>query len=81
MRCSLLAFCLMIVAGAWAAPPASAPAPTARPSATVPPKSPTPADNEAAKHAKRTACLGQARARKLVGAQKTAFLKDCIGAG
>lgn len=39
------------------------------------------ADNEAAaKHAKRTACINQARARKLVGAQKTAFIKSCIGA-
>jgi hypothetical protein len=34
----------------------------------------------AAKHAKRTACLQQSKARKLVGADKTAFLKGCIGA-
>jgi hypothetical protein len=118
MRCSLLAFCLIIVAGgAWAAQPMSAPAPVppaepasvpappsaasrspaptplsppaasspktapARPSVAAPSKAPTPADNEAAKHAKRTACLGQARVRKLVGAQKTAFMKDCIGPG
>jgi hypothetical protein len=33
----------------------------------------------AAKHAKRTACLKNAKAKKLVGAQKTAFVKDCIG--
>ena len=41
----------------------------------------TPADNEAAaKHAKRTACLKSAKAKKLVGPQKTAFIKDCIAA-
>ena len=34
----------------------------------------------AAKHAKRTACLKSAKAKKLVGAQKTAFIKDCIAA-
>jgi hypothetical protein len=38
----------------------------------------TSADNDAAaKHAKRTACLKEARAKKLVGAQKTAYIKDC----
>jgi hypothetical protein len=46
----------------------------------------TPASNSAAggdaaaKHAKRTACLQQSKAKKLVGADKTAFLKGCIGA-
>jgi hypothetical protein len=34
----------------------------------------------AAKHAKRTACLQETKARKLVGAEKTAFLKNCIDA-
>jgi hypothetical protein len=33
----------------------------------------------AARHAKRTACLSQARAKKLVGAQRTAYVKGCIG--
>ncbi len=32
----------------------------------------------AEKHAKRTACLKEAKDKKLVGAQKTAYLKDCI---
>jgi len=41
----------------------------------------TSADNDAAaKHAKRTACLKEARAKKLVGAQKTAYIKDCTAA-
>ena len=34
----------------------------------------------AAKHAKRTACLKDAKAKKLVGAEKTSFLKNCIAA-
>jgi hypothetical protein len=32
----------------------------------------------AEKHAKRTACLKDAKSKKLVGAQKTAYLKDCM---
>jgi hypothetical protein len=86
MRCSLPTFCLLIMASAWAGAPASPPpvAPLTRPAAATPPKAPAPAessaDNEAAaKHAKRTACLSQARAKKLVGTRKTAFVKDCIG--
>jgi hypothetical protein len=83
MRCFLPAFYLLLAASLWAAPPAAAIAP-ARPAAPAPPRAATAAesnaDNEAAaKHAKRTACLSQARAKKLVGARKTAFLKDCIG--
>jgi hypothetical protein len=32
----------------------------------------------AEKHAKRTACLKEAKAEKLVGARKTAYVKDCM---
>jgi hypothetical protein len=39
-----------------------------------------PTGDAAAKHAKRTACLKVAKARKLVGVEKTSFLKDCIAA-
>lgn len=39
----------------------------------------TSADDAAAKHAKRTACLKSAKEKKLVGAQKSAFVKDCVG--
>jgi hypothetical protein len=46
-------------------------------SASAPPSTPATAD-AAVKHAKRTACLKESKARKLVGAQKTAFLKNCI---
>jgi hypothetical protein len=55
-------------------PPAAAPAPAPTAGAAS-------ADNEAAaRHAKRTACINQARAKKLVGAQKSAYIKGCIGA-
>jgi len=38
-------------------------------------------DNDAAaKHAKRTACIKKARAKKLVGDEKSAFIKDCTAA-
>ncbi len=36
------------------------------------------ADAAAALHAKRTECLKQAKVKKLVGAQKTAYVKDCL---
>lgn len=65
--------------GSWAAEPPA----TATPPAAIPPDpaGASTADNEAAaRHAKRTACINQARAKKLVGAKKTAFIKGCIGA-
>jgi hypothetical protein len=51
---------------------ATAPAPAAGSAAM--------AASDAAKHAKRTACLKDAKTKKLVGAEKSAFLKDCIAA-
>jgi hypothetical protein len=44
------------------------------------PSSALPASDAAVKHAKRTACLKDAKTKKLVGADKTAFLKSCIDA-
>ena len=68
---------------AFAAPPtpADAPAATAATAAAAPgtPAAAPPSD-AAAKHAKRTACLKNARAKKLVGADKTSFLETCIAA-
>jgi hypothetical protein len=69
---------------ASAASPSTAPAGAAAPvaaSAAKPANANTgsSADEAAAKHAKRTACIHQARAKKLVGAPKTAFIKGCIG--
>jgi hypothetical protein len=60
---------------------ATAPAATTPAAATVTPATAGPAAGDAAaKHAKRTACLQDAKTNKLVGAEKTAFLKDCIAA-
>jgi hypothetical protein len=56
------------------AEPGAAAAPAGSPAATPP------AGDAAAKHAKRTACLKDAKAKKLVGAEKTAFLRNCIAA-
>ncbi len=82
-----LLIALSALAGSWAAePPAAAPpppaaAPPADPPAARPAVGTSNADNEAAaRHAKRTACINQARAKKLVGAQKSAYIKTCIGA-
>jgi hypothetical protein len=66
---AVLCASLVASAAAAAAPPSSPPAPT-----------PTTAPNDsdaAAKHAKLTECLKEAKSRKLVGAEKTAFIKDC----
>jgi hypothetical protein len=42
---------------------------------------PSPSDNQAAaKHAKLTACLKEAKARRLVGEQKSVFVKECVAA-
>ncbi len=53
-----------------APPSATAPVATAAPTNDVP--------DAAAKHAKRTDCLKEARAKKLVGAAKTAYIKTCV---
>jgi hypothetical protein len=51
----------------------------ATPAATTPSPAPV-AGDAAAKHVKRTACLKEAKTKKLLGAEKTAFLKSCIEA-
>ena len=78
-----LLIALSAIAGglSWAAsaPPVTVP-PTPAATTPAPAGGTSSADNEAAaRHAKRTACINQARAKKLVGAQKTAYLKSCIG--
>ncbi len=55
--------------------PKTAPAPAAAPSTPSPDMS-----DAAARHAKRTTCLKQAKAKKLVGAEKNSFIKDCVAA-
>jgi hypothetical protein len=45
------------------------------------PPSVTAVDNDAAaKHTKRTLCLKESKAKKLVGAHKTSYIKDCMSA-
>jgi hypothetical protein len=62
-------------------PTSVTPAPAA-PAASTPVAANTAgADSDAAaKHAKRTACLKDAKTKKLLGAQKTAYVKDCVAA-
>ena len=36
------------------------------------------AGDAAAKHARRTACLRQAKSQRLIGAERTAFIKRCM---
>jgi acyl-CoA synthetase (NDP forming) len=69
------ALCLSILV--FAAQQATSQTPV--PSSATPASAAT-AGDAAAKHAKRTACLKETKARKLLGAEKTAFLKDCIDA-
>jgi hypothetical protein len=58
------------------APHGDAPAGAAAAAATPAP----PPSSDAAKHAKRTACLKEAKAKKLVGPEKTSFIKSCMAA-
>lgn len=56
-------------------------APIARADIGVPTVPPPPAANPdaaAAKHAKRTACLKDAQMRKLVGAVRDEYVKNCV---
>jgi hypothetical protein len=73
---------LLAVAAGFAAAPAGTAEGTAAP-AEAPAGSSTsasPSGDAAAKHAKRTACLKSAKTKKLIGAEKTSFLKTCIAA-
>jgi hypothetical protein len=79
------ALCLSILVFAAHQAASQTPAPsTDTPAAATTPASTTPAagaaGDAAEKHAQRTACLKEAKARKLLNAEKTAFLKDCIAA-
>jgi hypothetical protein len=75
------ALCLSILVFAAQQATSQTPAPTtAAPASTSAAASSPAAGDAAAKHAKRTACLKETKARKLLGAEKTAFLKDCISA-
>jgi hypothetical protein len=77
MRLALAATALCISFLVLAALPAT-PQPSA-PGATAPSATQV-ANDDAARHTKRTNCLKEAKSRKLVGTEKTAFLKQCIDA-
>jgi hypothetical protein len=72
------ALCLGILV--FAVQPATSQTPAAQTPAASSPPATASAGDPAAKHAKRTACLKESKVRKLVGAEKTAFLKECTGA-
>ena len=80
MRFLTPSIAITCLASCWVVSVAPAtPAPQTKPAAIT--AAPSAADNEAAaKHAKRTLCLKQARAKKLIGEQRTAFIKDCMKA-
>jgi hypothetical protein len=61
-------------------PPAAAPVVNAAAPATGTPAGEPAAGDAAAKHAKRTACLKDAKTKKLVGAEKNAYVMNCISA-
>lgn len=73
-----LSLCLWPLAGLHAGSGADDPQPATAP----PPKTPAPIGDsaDAARHAKRTACIKEARAKRLIGAEKTQFIRDCVGA-
>jgi hypothetical protein len=74
---SILVFAAQQATSQTPAPSTATPASNATVASTA---TPATAGDAAAKHAQRTACLKETKARKLLGAEKTAFLKDCIGA-
>jgi len=71
---SLLIFAAEPAVSQSAAPSTAPPAPAPAAANAVPP-----ASEAAAKHAKRTACLNDAKTKKLVGPDKKAFLTNCMG--
>jgi hypothetical protein len=73
MRLLFAATTLSLLLGAVGQPHAAAGETPAAPAAAA-------SSDAAALHAKRTACRKQARGKKLIGAEKTAFLKNCLAA-
>jgi hypothetical protein len=72
-----MSLCLIPLGAAGTA--AAAPTPATQVPTAAPAPDPA-ASDAAARHAKRTACLKEAKARKLLGASKTSFIKDCVAA-
>jgi hypothetical protein len=70
------ALLVLLVTSAWGLSPAD----KSNAAPPAPQTAPSPDGDAAARHAKRTACLKEAKTRKLVGAQKSAYLKACFAA-
>ncbi len=71
----------LLLAGGFAfaqTAPQAAPPPASSPEASQP--AAAAGSDAAARHAKRTACLKEAKAKKLLGPDKTAYIKSCIAA-
>jgi len=59
---------------------AQTPPPATAPATSGAPADPAASSADAVRHAKRAACRKDARDKKLVGAEKTAYIKDCTAA-
>ncbi len=57
---------------------ADTPPPQSTPVAATTPA--LPPSSDAVKHAKRTACVKDAKTKKLVGPDKTSYIKNCMAA-
>ncbi len=75
MPATTMGLCLMPL-GWGVAMSVGTPIPAPTPTTTAPDTE----SDAAARHAKRTACLKEAKTRKLVGALRTAFIKECMSA-
>jgi hypothetical protein len=87
MRVAITATFLLLCLVLFAVQPAPSQSPATATPATTPTATQTAAIESAAagseaaeKHAKRTACLKQAKTKKLLGTEKTQFLKTCNAA-
>lgn len=75
-----ISLCIMPMSIMLAAPPAAPkPAAPAATPATAAANADAFAAQAAARHAKRTECLKQAKEKKLVGSNRDVYVKDCLG--
>ena len=78
-----VSLCIMpmsvMLAGSPAPQKPAAPAATPAPTSSAAANADAFAAQAAARHAKRTECLKQAKSKKLVGANKDTYVKDCVG--
>lgn len=80
VACLVCFVCLACWPPATACAAAPTPADSAKPVAAPAPSVPNDAPDAASRHVKRTTCRKEARTRKVVGAERTAFIKACVAA-